>query len=256
MKTWEEFEKSNKRKSGFITTGIVVMIVGIMFLLGFKPPDPPLEAEGLLIDFGTSATGSGSFEPDTHASAPSKQSEKIKEEVATQDVVESVKLPDTKKNDKPQTTTTTSTETKPTINEKELFDPGKINNKGQTGSSEGNTNYGGNQGNQNGDPNGYQGPGQGKGDDGKIGWDLSGRSVNNKASLVVEHNEIGDVRVKIYVDKNGRVTKAEYERSGSTITDTYLINKSKEAAMKWTFNADSKAPETQIGYITFHFKLQ
>jgi outer membrane biosynthesis protein TonB len=256
MKTWEEFEKSNKRKSGFITTGIIAMVAFIMFLFGFTPPDPPLEAEGLLIDFGTSTTGSGSFEPDTKASAPSKSSEQIKEEVATQDVVESVKLPDTKKNETPKNSTTTTTETKPTINEKELFDPGKISNKGQTGSSEGSSTYGGNQGSTNGDPNGYQGPGQGKGDDGKTGWDLSGRSASYKAPLAVQHNEIGDVRIKIYVDRNGKVTKAEYERVGSTVTDSYLINKSKEAALKWSFNADKNAPETQIGYITFHFKLQ
>jgi hypothetical protein len=53
-----------------------------------------------------------------------------------------------------------------------------------------------------------------------------------KPSLQVEHNEIGDVRIKIYVDKNGKVTRAEYERSGSTITDSYLITQAKNAAMK------------------------
>ncbi|HRG26974.1 MAG TPA: hypothetical protein PLJ00_03705 [Chitinophagales bacterium] len=256
MKNWEEFEKANKRRSGFITTGIVAAVACIMFLFGFKPPDPPLEPEGLLIDFGTDATGSGSFEPNTTASTPTSSNQTVKEEIATQDIEQSVKIPDVKKNDKPKTNTNTQTETKPTIDQSQIFTGDKVNNNGQSGNSEGNSTYGGNQGSTNGDPNGYHGPGAGKGDDGNVGWDLAGRSMKAKPSLQVEHNEIGDVRIKIYVDKNGKVTRAEYERSGSTITDSYLITQAKNAALKSTFNADSKAPETQIGYITFHFKLQ
>jgi outer membrane biosynthesis protein TonB len=255
MKSWEQFEKENKRKSGFITAGITAGVACIMFLFGFKPPDPPLEPEGLLIDFGTDATGLGSFEPNETASAPRPKSESVKEEIATQDVVESVKINDTKKDDKPKVDNT-STNTKPTINEDDLFKPGDIKNSGQTGSSEGNSTYGGNQGDQSGSNDGYHGPGAGRGDDGSIGWSLDGRNIKSKPSLQVEHNEVGDIRIKIYVDRNGKVTRAEYERSGSTITDANLIAKSKSAAMKTTFNVDPKSPETQIGYITFHFKLQ
>ena len=61
------------------------------------------------------------------------------------------------------------------------------------------------------------------------GYDVSGlgdRKIKSPPKLSVDHNEIGDVKIKITVDRNGKVTKADYERSGSTITDTYLIAQS------------------------------
>ncbi len=250
-----------KRNSFLITTAILCFITGTLFLFSFMPPDPPLEGEGLLVDFGTDMTGLGVNET-TGSSAPAAQQahQPDKSEVITQNTEESVKVKDNNTNTKPQNTSTkptTGTSTKPsnTIDKDQLYTgPGK--NTGQTGASEGTSTYGGNQGVETGDPNGYQGVGSGIGDDGTVGWSLSGRSAKTKGQLSVEHHEIGDIRIKIYVDKNGRVTRADYERSGSTITDSNLINKSKEAAMKWVFNADPKAQETQIGYITFHFKLQ
>ena len=144
--------------------------------------------------------------------------------------------------------------TKP-VNKDELFDPNKIKNKGDKGSSsDGDKGGTGNQGDPNGIPDGGNGLGT-KGD----GYDVSGlgdRKIKSPPKLSVDHNEIGDVRIKITVDRNGKVTKADYERSGSTITDTYLIAQSKAAAMKTTFAVDNNASESQIGYITFHFKLQ
>jgi len=256
MANWIDFEKANKRRSSVITLLITAGIAALLFLFGFKPPVPPLEPEGLLIDFGTSETGLGSFEPETQVSGGTPQHQPLEQEALTQNDVETVALPDKKNTDKPKTQTNTTNTNTSNINKDELFDPNKLNTKGQTGNSEGNTTYSGNQGSQTGDPDGYHGPGAGKGDDGSIGWSLDGRSMKSKPSLQVEHNEIGDVRVKIYVDKNGKVTNAVYERSGSTITDSYLINQAIAAAKKATFNADSKAPDTQIGYITFHFKLQ
>lgn len=256
MATWSEFEQANKRRSSLITAAIVCGLAALMFMFGFSPPNPPLEPEGLLIDFGTSESGLGSFEPEAVQSGGTPDYQPQDQQVATQDEVKTVSLPDKKNTDKPKTETTTNNNNNTTnINKDELFDPSKLNTKGQTGSSEGNTYTGGNQGSQTGDPDGYHGPGAGKGDDGSIGWSLDGRNMKSKPSLQVEHNEVGDVRIKIYVDRNGKVTKAEYERSGSTITDTYLINQAKTAAMKATFNADPKSPETQVGYITFHFKV-
>lgn len=256
MGNWIEFERANRRKSGAYTALICAAIVGIMFFFGFRPPEPPLEPEGLLIDFGDSENGLGSFEPQANPASGTPISQPQDQEVATQDETPTVTVPDKKNTDKPKTETTNNTNTNTnTINQNDLYKPGKNNTTGQSGNSEGNTYTGGNQGSQTGDPDGYHGPGAGKGDNGSIGWSLDGRNISNKPSLQVDHNEIGDVRIKIYVDRNGKVTKAEYERSGSTITDTRLINEAKSAAMKATFNADPKAPDVQIGYITFHFKL-
>lgn len=257
MATWSEFEKANKRKSGVITAAIVCGIAALLFMFGFSPPDPPLEPEGMLIDFGTGETGLGSFEPEAVQSGGTPDYQPQDQQVVTQDEIQTLTIPDKKNTEKPKTETTANANNNNTtnINKDELFDPSKLNTKGQSGASEGNTYAGGNQGSETGDPNGYHGPGSGRGDDGSIGWSLDGRNMKAKPYLQVEHNEVGDVRIKIYVDRNGKVTKAEYERAGSTITDSYLISQAKSAAMKATFNADPQSPEVQIGYITFHFKV-
>ena len=180
----------------------------------------------------------------------------MEQEAITQDVEESVVIPDKKVITKPKADIkkTPVESTKP-VNKDELFDPNKIKNKGDKGSSsDGDKGGTGNQGDPNGIPDGGNGLGT-KGD----GYDVSGlgdRKIKSPPKLSVDHNEIGDVRIKITVDRNGKVTKADYERSGSTITDTYLIAQSKAAAMKTTFAVDNNASESQIGYITFHFKLQ
>lgn len=266
MKSTNQQENGNKRTSGFITTAIMGVIVGLMFIFGFTPPFPPLEGEGMMVDFGTDLTGLGTEEPTGGSAASSASSQPVETEAITQNTEETIKLPDHKTVDKPKTNTTTTTNhnntttntTKP-IDQNQIFDPNKINTNGKPGSSsEGNTTPGGNQGDPNGDPNGgYGTSGLGNNPNGSgYGLDLKGRSTVKPPSLSVEHNETGDVRIKIYVDQNGKVTKAEYERSGSTITDTYLITQSKNAALKTVFNVDKNAPDTQVGYITFHFKLQ
>ena len=154
------------------------------------------------------------------------------------------------------TTTSTKTTTTSQVNKDELFDPSKINTKGDKGTSEGTSTKGGNQGSLDGHPDGNQGTGGGIGNNnGSYGLTLSGRTNVKPPTLNVAHNEIGDIKIKISVDRNGKVIKADYERSGSTITDSYLIGQAKNAALKTTFNADANASETQTGYITFHFKL-
>lgn len=250
-------ERTNKIKSGVITTVITGVLGVFMLIVGFKPPDPPMtEGEGLLVDFGTDLTGLGELEPDAPMGGNVPVSSPDDNPAITQNTEQTISLPEKKNTTKPNTTSTTSTTTTNTINKDDLFDPGKINNKGQNGTnSEGNSTYGGNQGTANGDTNGSYGPGSGVGTGG-YGLDLVGRSMTVKPSLSLEHSETGDVRIKIYVDRNGKVTKAEYERSGSTITDNYLITQAKNAALKTHYNVKADAPEIQVGYLTFHFKLQ
>ncbi len=255
MKTWKELESKTKRISGVITTTIVGVLTAIMFI-GFTTPAVPEGTEGLLIDFGTDISGFGENEPAIAESSASSVTQPLEQESITQDIEESIVIPDKKVITKPKADIKkTSTETTKPVNKDELFDPNKIKNKGTTGSSsQGDKGGTGNEGDPNGIPNG----GDGLGNTGK-GYDVSGlgnRKIKSPPTLSVNHNEIGDIRIKITVDKSGNVIKADYERSGSTITDTNLIAKSKAAALKTTFTVDNNATETQIGYITFHFKLQ
>lgn len=254
MKTWKEFDVKNKRTSGAITSTVVGLLFAALFIFGFTTPELPEGTEGLLVDFGTDISGFGEYEPATAESSASPESQPLEQETITQDIEESVVIPDKKVITKPKTETKTTTTT-PTINKDELLDMNKLKNKGQTGSSsQGDKGGTGNQGDPNGIPNGGNGQGT-QGD----GYDISGlgnRTMKSPPKLSVDHNEIGDVRIKITVDRTGKVIKADYERNGSTITDTYLIAQSKSAALKTTFNVDNAATEIQIGYITFHFKLQ
>ena len=59
----------------------------------------------------------------------------------------------------------------------------------------------------------------------------------------------------IRVDRNGKVISASPGAKGSTTTNSYLYSKAKEAALKTTFEANTTAPEIQVGTIIYNFKL-
>ena len=65
----------------------------------------------------------------------------------------------------------------------------------------------------------------------------------------------GKVIVTIRVNRNGKVINATPGAKGSTTTNSYLYSKAKEAALKTTFEANSSAPEIQIGTIIYNFML-
>ena len=125
---------------------------------------------------------------------------------------------------------------------------------GKADGGEGDDNKPGDKGKVTGDPNatGYYG----------IGGDGSGgnyRLGNRKALKMPEPkypcNEEGKVVVKISVDQSGRVIAAEAGKQGTTNSAPCLLNEAKAAALKTTFNADSKAPSKQVGEIIYNFSL-
>ena len=86
------------------------------------------------------------------------------------------------------------------------------------------------------------------------GWSLKGRSAMALPTPSSESNKEGKIIVKIWVDRSGKVLKAEAPEKGSTISDVTFVNKAKEAAKKAKFNADYNATETQVGTITYVFR--
>ncbi|MFO8001279.1 MAG: energy transducer TonB [Marinilabilia sp.] len=124
-----------------------------------------------------------------------------------------------------------------------------------SGSSQGETGDSGNQGELTGEPNAGNYDGSGKGDEGP-GPDLEGRSLQGSLPKPdYESQEQGRVVVRITVDRNGDVIKAEPILRGTTIQDKYLWQVAKEAAEKAQFNADENAKARQTGTITYHFNL-
>jgi protein TonB len=100
-----EKAKEDKRK-GMITTILihVLLLLVMIFLFKFMPPDPPIEEQGIAINFGTSDQGMGDVQPKTTPSptpSPEKESAKAtptpvksspSEKVMTSDDPEAVNL--------------------------------------------------------------------------------------------------------------------------------------------------------------------
>jgi TonB family protein len=86
---------------------------------------------------------------------------------------------------------------------------------------------------------------------------LAGRSVNGtlpRPSYGVHAD--GKVVVKIWVDQNGNVTKAQAGVEGTTATNKTLWQAAYKAAMGAHFNMDASAPALQEGTITYIFSVR
>lgn len=125
----------------------------------------------------------------------------------------------------------------------------KIPGKGQ-GSNPSNS---GNQGDPNGDPNADKLDGITKGK-GQVGGGLSDRGVQNRPNITDNSQETGKVVVKVCVDKDGKVSEAEYTQSGSTTSSSRLKSLAVATAKQYTFSPSEA--ERQCGTITFDFRLQ
>jgi TonB family protein len=66
----------------------------------------------------------------------------------------------------------------------------------------------------------------------------------------------GKVVVKIWVDQYGNVTKAQAGVEGTTATDKTLWQAAYKAALGAHFNMDASAPPTQVGTITYIFRMR
>lgn len=83
------------------------------------------------------------------------------------------------------------------------------------------------------------------------GWSLKGRSAISVPSPSSDAVKEGKMIVKIWVNQEGTVTKAEAPVKGSTIVEQPFVDSAKNAAMKARFSADQNADWLQVGYITY-----
>lgn len=248
-------EKSDRNKySGLLITllfhgGLVVVLI----LFGFKVQIPPPPEQGILVNFGTTETGSGLEDP-------SKNKEQLtnpqnnEETNLTQDFEEAPEIKkqsEIKKQNTETNQTQNETENQQQVNQNALF-PGNQNNNS---TSEGDNGNNGNQGNPNGDPNANSH--QGSPDGGGNSYSLGGRGL--KGTLPKPNypgNEQGKVVVEIFVDRNGVVTKANAGVKGSTLLSKNYLDAAYNAALRAKFDANPDAPEVQKGTITYKFLLQ
>lgn len=286
------FKTKHEKKSFFITTGLYILFILLMFFFGLKYLDPP-EERGIAINFGTTDVGSGDIQPDAPVktspqptSTPPPQeveettTEDIQEEVVTQEneeapviekeekvikeTKEKLKKPKEEVKKKVEETQPEPTpepepvkEQKP---EKSVTDAMESlmngpENNGKAEGGEGNDNQAGDKGDPDGDPNAKNYYGTGKGLDGDGNYRLGGRKALSKKTFVQECDESGEVVVRIEVDRNGDVVKATPGAKGTTNSSACLMDPAKRAALATKFNSDPKAPSTQVGFITYVFKL-
>lgn len=124
---------------------------------------------------------------------------------------------------------------------------------GTESGSEGDDNTPGDKGSPQGNPYAtsyYGAPGAGTG-----GFGLNGRSLVSKGKVQQECNEDGRVVVRITVDRNGRVIKAEPGVKGTTNNAPCLLEPARKTAFLHKWNLDSNAPSQQIGFVVVNFKL-
>ncbi len=251
MKIWEDKDK----RKGLITTvsvHVVLLLLFIFFGLGYTEPK---ERAGIPINFGDSFTGGGEeFQENASVPEPVEATQSDVPDVVTQDAVDALAV-DTKEDPITETTTQpkNTDETKPIEPKKEdpkpsddlqnLLNDFNTAPSGQ-GDGTGNTDQGrlDGTGNQN---------GQG-GDGGGDGYDLAGRAPRSKPKPTYDcGNEAGKVKIKVWVNRDGKVVRAEFELKGSTTSNTCLVKSAKTAALKTTWSGDNNARQEQVGYITY-----
>ena len=88
-----------------------------------------------------------------------------------------------------------------------------------------------------------------------ISYDLKDRKAQNLPVPAYRGYGGGDVSVKIYVNKSGRVIKAEVIESVSA-SDTSLWDFAVAAAKRSRFTSSTTAPDPQIGSIVYRFVRQ
>ncbi len=238
----------------------------------------PSEEYGLAINFGDSNVGSG--EPVVNSKKTTSKEvvkkeevaeevketpkEVIKEDIITDDTSKDVPVvEEVKEKKKEPVKEIVKKELKPI--EKPKPKPSKETTDALNKLLNGNTNTGkpkgegddtleGLKGKKGGDANSskyYGNTGSGSGGD----YNLAGRKALSKPKEQPDCQEEGTVVVRITVNKNGEVIKAEPGAKGSTNTAPCLLKPAKEAALKTKWNSDNNAPTFQVGTIIYKFSL-
>lgn len=264
-----KFLETPEEKKSFTITSVLFVILFLLFaFLGLTYMDPPPE-NGIAVNFGTSDVGQGEIQPtEAIQSAPQTQQAQPEttqeEEILTDDNESPVVIQPKKVTPKPKTPTEVKPKVEPTPKPSQQTNSALssiLNGPKSDGTSQGGHGNDGVAGDK-GDPNGSiyansfygNGSGNGSGSGSGTGWGLAGRKLSGNTKKQQDCNESGTVVVKIWVNRSGNVIKAERSQ-GTTNTNPCLVNPALETAKTFKWQADSNAPETQIGFVVVNFKL-
>ena len=231
----------NEKKDKGIAIGGTILVhalaVLLLFLMAFKTPLPLPGEEGVEVDLGMMNQGMGDIQPDKpaiqQAAAPEQKQVKAKE---------TNKPKQEKPVEQPQ----------PKVNQRALFKGGETS---QAGGSEGITGQPGDQGK----PDGMKGVRQYEGNGGKgngPGYSLGGRGAKSLHRPSDDFTEEGTIVVDIWVNRDGKVVRAEVATKGTTLINASMREKAVQAALRSSFASDPTAPEEQKGTITYNFVIK
>ena len=258
MYYYDSDDNSRSRRGGYIALTAYAVALMCVFVFASFTIEMPNADEGILIDFGTTATGSGRVdmamsEPAPKPTAPRPKAPKVEQDIVTsqqEDAPAVVQKPQTKPKPVEEVV---EPEPKPReVNKKALF-PGRT--VGSDAKSEGESDKAeGNQGKEQGTLGGAHAEGGGQGTNG-ISHNLSGRSVVGSFVKPAYNGKTqGQIVIDIKVNSEGKVIYAKYQPKNSTITENSLIVAAEKAALATKFNKiDQVTP--QIGHITYEFRL-
>lgn len=277
------FETQHERNSAKITTLITVIILLLLFVVGAPYMDPPIEY-GVAVNFGNTDYGSGPIQPvkpvksEVNKIVEETQPQETKsepvtaptktEEVLTQENEEAIAIKkqkeaearakaeaERKERERQEAEEKKRQEEEAKKKKLDALIGGVKNSDGTQNTSDGTGNTQGNQGQLDGDPYApsyFGGSGPGKGG---VGFGLNGRGRPSNKTYKQDCNEYGLVVVRIEVDRQGNVTKAEPGVRGTTNTASCLLDPAKRIALSFKWPADSNAPTRQIGFVSINFVL-
>lgn len=263
-------EKKNQKKAALISAGIhTVIILLLIFLMGWRAPNPPYPEYGIELNFGLDNVGSGNVQPETPANveSPSEQiaesteqpePESVPEEtpeVSTQDVpVSNAESPVVVEEKKPEVKKTETVQQKPAEPKPSPPIIAEYKNEAAqspTANQGDNANTVGDKGNPEGslDANALYGTRGGGG--GGFALSMAGWSWDQTPQPPrLPDNENGRVVFEITVDGNGDIIKIETkERSLSPAAEKIC----REEIMKRSLvkTSSGQAPEQSTGLVTF-----
>lgn len=276
-------ETKHERNSARITALIALILLLLLFVVGPQYLDPP-EEYGIAVNFGTTDFGSGNkplseprkavkeevieeSQPEETKVEPTEATSKA-EEVITQESAESIAIKKQKAAEaKAKAEAERAERLKREAEEKKRREDEEKRKKldaliggvkdaeGKDDGGEGPDDIGGNKGQRDGDPYApsyFGGSGPGKGG---IGYGLGGRGRPSKKIYKQECNEYGLVVVKIEVNRQGKVIKAEPGIRGTTNTHPCLLEPAKKIALSHKWPADNDAPARQVGFVSINFDV-
>ena len=242
------------------TVAFHAIAVVLLFNLCFRTPLPLPGEAGVEVNLGMYAEAMSQQDDMTTSQQVEETESQQVEEITSEDVEEDIlsedenipSIEEVEETEEVEEIVEEVVEEKPVVNQRALF---QVNKKKQETPSEGSSNeVVGEQGSPNGlkDIERYVGHG-GSGDG--PSYDLGGRGAKSISSPSKDISEEATIVVDIWVDKEGRVQRAEIGK-GTTTTNSDMRASALQAARNSVFVKDDKAADLQKGTITYNFIIR